>query len=507
MAGAAELVLLGVGIGIKLLLAPSYHSTDFEVHRNWLALTHSLPVSQWYYEDRSEWTLDYPPFFAWFEWTLSQLARWWDALIVDVDNLGYAAPSCVMFQRLTVIVSELVLFMALQRFVKINSHSTQAQVAAALGFFSPGFLFVDHIHFQYNGFLFGMLVYSLVLAYEGRDLLSGIMFAVLLCFKHIFMYIAPAYFVYLLLNYCLVYTRQQNADRLNLGASILRLLQLGVYVLAVFGIAFGPFAAMGQIPQLLLRLFPFKRGLCHAYWAPNFWALYSFVDRMLIVGSRIAPNLLPNLRVNAAAIASTTRGLVGDSAFAVLPDIAPLPTFVLTLVAQIPACAILLSSNRRSPTRFVQSVVLCAYASFLFGWHVHEKAIILVLAPLGLLMAAPTRLALRMFVVLAVSGYYSLFPLLFGMQELLLKTAILLIWSLCALSLLKADGESAWKCLSALEKLYIAGHIPLFVLTELVPAGAFGHLQFLPLALVSVYTAIGVLYSWCGLILDFLFLS
>ena len=172
---------------------------------------------------------------------------------------------------------------AVDSFVETSpkSYKRAAHAVALSILLSPGLLIIDHIHFQYNGFLYGLLLLSLVLARKQSTLLaSGLLFAALLCFKHIYLYLAPAYFVYLLRVYCL-------SPRSIFDVRPRTLVTLGGSVVAIFAAALGPFIYWGQGKQLLSRLFPFSRGLCHAYWAPNVWAMYSFIDRVLIYGERL----------------------------------------------------------------------------------------------------------------------------------------------------------------------------------------------------------------------------
>jgi alpha-1,3-glucosyltransferase len=68
--------------------------------------------------------------------------------------------------------------------------------------------------------------------------------------------------------------------------------------------------------QVLKRLFPFGRGLCHAYWAPNVWALYNTADKVISFSLRRLGFSIHT------ATASLTGGLVGDFApYAVLPQV------------------------------------------------------------------------------------------------------------------------------------------------------------------------------------------
>ncbi|KAI9375638.1 glycosyl transferase [Aspergillus egyptiacus] len=481
-----------VATAFKILLFPAYKSTDFEVHRNWLAITHSLPVKEWYYEKTSEWTLDYPPFFAAFEWMLSQLAKYVDPAMLIVKNLNYDSWQTIYFQRATVIVTELVLLYALSRFIKSvpqpNKHLAHAASLSIL--LSPGLLIIDHIHFQYNGFLYGILILSIVWARKQSTLLySGIAFAVLLCLKHIYLYLSLAYFVYLLRAYCL---DPKSVFRPRFG----NIFKLGFSIITVCCLAFGPFAYWGQLLQLKERLFPFSRGLCHAYWAPNIWAMYSFTDRVLIP---LAPRL--GLPINHEALTSVTRGLVGDTSFAVLPEVSKEHTFALTLLFQL--LPLIKLWRRPDPDTFVGALTLCGYASFLFGWHVHEKAVLLIIIPLSLI-ALKDRRYFGAFRPLAVAGHVSLFPLLFTAAEFPIKTVYTIFWLVLFLfafdRIAPVPERPRIFLLDRFSLLYITVSIPLIVYCSLVHQLIFGleRYPFIPLMFTSSYSALGVVGSWVG---------
>lgn len=485
-----------VTTAFKILLFPAYKSTDFEVHRNWLAITNSLPVHKWYLENTSEWTLDYPPFFAYFEWLLSHMARMVDPEITKVHNLEYDSWQTIYFQRSTVIVTELVLLFALSFFVHSAPAASQkaSHAAAILLLLSPGFLIIDHIHFQYNGFLYGFLVISLVLSRKNSTILaSGLVFAMLLCFKHIYLYLAPAYFIYLLRRYCL---EQKSIFKIR----IKNCLKIGASLFAIFLAAFGPFVYWGQISQVKSRLFPFSRGLCHSYWAPNFWAIYSFTDRILI---NFAPYL--GLTINQNALSSLTRGLVGDTSFAILPEVTPKTTLILTILSQVlPLIKLFFDPCWDT---FIGAVTLCGYSSFLFGWHVHEKAVLLIILPFSLI-AAKDRRFLSAFRPLAVAGYVSLFPLLFKAAEFPIKAFYTLFWTLLFLvtydRVTPPSNNSRVFLLDRLSLLYITFSIPLIIYCSLLHEKIWkGNLQFFPLMLLSNYSAMGVLSSWLGFLVVF----
>ncbi|XP_043786213.1 probable dolichyl pyrophosphate Glc1Man9GlcNAc2 alpha-1,3-glucosyltransferase [Apis laboriosa] len=466
----------------KVLLIPVYHSTDFEVHRNWLAITHNLPLKEWYVNANSQWTLDYPPLFAWFEYFLSHIARFIDHDMLKVKNLNYASFNTILFQRSSVIILDLVFTYGVKEIGKVFCNTFDEYVMfIVFSLCNMGLLVVDHVHFQYNGFLLGIFLLAIANVSKINKQISilygTLCFALLLNLKHIYLYVAPVFIVWLLRSYCM-----------NNGSFFRRLFILGGIVFITLIISFGPFVL--QLPQVISRLFPFKRGLVHAYWAANVWALYIAIDKIIF----LILKKLKWLKITRSAV--MTAGLVQEQSFLVLPTPTPIVTFLLTIFSMIPSLYCLLYKKEyfTNSRQFVRCLVLCALSSFIFGWHVHEKAILTAIIPMCVL-ATTNKNDARIYLILSSAGHTALLPLLYLNNLTPLKILLLLVYVIAIF--LAFCQKFNLDLLYSYEYIYVFTLPILTVYETIIHKIIFGEaLPFLPLALTSIYCAIGIIYSW-----------
>ncbi|KAJ2029405.1 Glucosyltransferase-like protein [Coemansia sp. S610] len=358
---------------------------DYEAQRHWMELTVHLPPSQWYFYDLSYWGLDYPPLTAFQSWACGWVAHLINPSWVALDqSRGIETHTSKLFMRSTVLVLEALIYvpavvLLLQsRQIQANWIAKQAAIFSVL--LQPCLILIDHGHFQYNAVMLGFLVWTVYFAAREQYLVMAACFCCSLMFKQMALYFAPAVFAFLL----------AKCFRSPYGVRLF--VQLGLVVIVTFGVMLLPWmGSSAQLQQILFRVFPVARGLYEDKVA-NVWCAANVAVKLRSMFA--APVLL---RLAAAA----------------------------TSVAFAPSCIHLFLAVKRAVSGqalvaadavklLCYALVNCSLAFFLFSFQVHEKSILLPLAP-ALLLIHEEPWAVNWFVQVAL---FSMYPLLFkdGLQ-------------------------------------------------------------------------------------------
>lgn len=122
----------------------------------------------------------------------------------------------------------------------------------------------------------------------------------------------------------------------------------------------------------------------------------------------------------------------------------------------------------------------------MFGYHVHEKAILNVIIPFALVCPAVPEI----YFITLVSGTAAIFPLLFTPFENVMKTLLVVGHTLVVLAYVIPMLKCKW-----FEVLYLLGFVPL-IFVELICSIYFPAYPFLPLICISDYCFLGLFYSY-----------
>ena len=397
-----------------------------------MEVTTQLPVSQWYFHDLEWWGLDYPPLTAYHSWIMGKIGGLvnpaWFALFT---SRGSGDPTLKIFMRATVIISEYLIYIPAvvvfaRRYSRVHGVATwTSSVALVAILMQPATILIDHIHFQYNTVMLGLVLASINSMLAERYKSAAVFFVAALGFKQMALYYAFSVFAYLL-GKCV--TPRINIPRL-LGIALATLASFAILVLPlILGTLYDRYRGIDSRPELngpppALPLFP---GV--AEYLDTSSTIYALVQQMIQMIHRIFP---------------FSRGLFEDKvanfwcAANVVIKLRKYPAELLqkgalaaTLLAIIPPNVILFARPRK--TTLPLAFAATAWGFFLFSYQVHEKSVLLPLLPMTLLLAGKQGLHgdTRSWVGFAnLLGAWTMFPLLRRVDLGVPYAVLTLLWA------------------------------------------------------------------------------
>jgi alpha-1,3-glucosyltransferase len=340
---------------------------DFEAQRHWMELTVHKPIGDWYWYDTEYWGLDYPPLTAYISWICGVGSYYLvgpHSVALD-ESRGIEDPTHKAYMRFTVVVLDLLVYGSAVWY-STYKHDKKSLWSVMIALSQPAILLIDHGHFQYNTVALGLsiLSFSNMTDYPfGSCVWGGFYFTLALNFKQMTLYYAPVVFFYLL-GRCL------SKPKWFLG----RIIWLGFVVLFTFYVLWEPFVKyspshephmpyIDRLEHVVRRIFPFQRGLFEGK-VSNLWCA-----------------------LNTSPIKIRDRIPTNDQ---------PLLALVVTVLLMLPSCIKVFLVGLQEPnsrlsivrhwTILLWATTSCALSFFLASFQVHEKSILLALAPCTLLL-------------------------------------------------------------------------------------------------------------------------
>ncbi|KAH6890554.1 ALG6, ALG8 glycosyltransferase family-domain-containing protein [Thelonectria olida] len=405
---------------------------DYEAQRHWMELTTHLPISQWYFHDLQWWGLDYPPLTAYHSWLLGKIGALIDpSWFTLFASRGSEDANLKIFMRATVIVSEYLVYIpAVTVFVRRYSRLQgvapwTASVALVAILMQPSTILIDHVHFQYNTIMLGLVVASMSSMLAERYMWAAVFFVGALGFKQMALYYAFSVFSYLL-GRCLV-------PRLNItrffGIALVTIIAFAVLILPmILGTLYDTSQGIDSRPDFdgpapPLPLFPWIADYLdtEAYYYPIIEQLIQMVHRVFPFARGLFEDKVANFWCAANVVIKLRNYPV---------DLLQKAALGATLLAIIPPNVILFLRPRK--TTMPYAFAATAWGFFLFSYQVHEKSVLLPLMPMTLLLAGKQGLepSTRAWVGFAnLLGAWTMFPLLRRVDLRVPYTVLTLLWA------------------------------------------------------------------------------